>query len=227
MTLLALQQACIGYPGVVVLDDVNLAVEAGDYVGLVGANGSGKTTLLRTLLGVQSLLEGSLQRGSDFRLGYVPQQMNLDSRFPLSVWEVVHMGLFRPGNLLTRTPPADQAFAESCLERVQMAHRRQALFHSLSGGQKQRVLMARALAAKPTLLLLDEPLAGVDAKASEIVMELLDEVHQEGCAVLLVTHNPLHLRDRATSLWVLRHGKVEAASLQDLLSPEGLAAVLQ
>lgn len=219
--LLTLRQADLGYrQNHAVLTQVNLQVRAGDFVLLAGANGSGKSTLIRSLLGGLALLGGQREVAKEMRLGYVPQSVDLDPSFPVSVNDVVMMGLWEPGN----TPDRDQAKAAIAgqLEQVEMTAHAERLFGSLSGGQKQRVLLARALVRNPTLLLLDEPVSGVDARATEIILGILEQEVAAGTAVVFVSHQPLALRERATRAMLVRHGIMEELPVQTLCSREGL-----
>ncbi len=222
MNLLALRRAALGYAGRPVLQDVDLEVAPGDYVAVLGANGSGKSTLLRTLIGVLPLLAGRLERAPELRLGCVPQQLGLDPSFPASATDVVAMGLYRDLGFLRRIPGAR---VRESLAAVDLLGEAEQPFGSLSGGQRQRVLLARALAGGPTLLLLDEPTAGVDARASARILEHLDVLHARGLSLVLVTHHPLALRGRCNRAWVLAGGRVREEVPERALSPEGLAEV--
>jgi zinc/manganese transport system ATP-binding protein len=219
--LLSLLQADLGFrPRHPVLRGVSLSVESGDFILLAGANGSGKSTLVRSLLGGLPLLHGKREQAKDIRIGYVPQSVELDATFPVSVSDVVTMGLWEPGNLPNREQAKKAITAQ--LEQVEMTVHAQKLFGSLSGGQKQRVLLARALVQKPELLLLDEPVSGVDARATDIILGILDQEVARGMAVVFVSHQPLALRDRATRAMMVRHGKMEELPVQTLCSREGL-----
>lgn len=222
MSLLALAAADLGYNGRPVLRGVDLAVERGDYVAVLGANGSGKSTLLRTLIGVLPPLSGSRRPAAGLRLGYVPQQLDLDPSFPASAADVVAMGLYRDLGALRRVPGSR---VQEALAAVDLADAACRPFGSLSGGQRQRVLLARALAGRPDLLLLDEPTAGVDARASALILDHLDALHAGGLALVLVTHHPLSLRGRCNRAWVVAGGGVREAAPEHALSPEGLAEV--
>lgn len=219
--LLSLQQADLGYRhGHPILSQVNLAVDAGDFLLLAGANGSGKSTLMRSLLGGLPLLHGKRHAAADLRLGYVPQSVELDATFPVSVTDVVSMGLWTPGKQGDRAS-AREAIAKQ-LQQVEMRAHAQRLFGSLSGGQKQRVLLARALVQEPTLLLLDEPVSGVDARATEIILGILSQEVGRGTAVVFVSHQPIALRERATRAMLVRHGVLEELPVETLCSREGL-----
>ncbi len=189
--LLALRHACLGYGAEMVLDDVHLDVDAGEFVGLAGPNGSGKTTLLRSMLGLLPLQGGSVERHLPrARLGYVPQHASLDAYFPLNVWEVAAMGAYgrlRPWRLF---PPSERQRVDRALVRVGLVHLRRAVFFHLSGGQRQRALIARALSADPALLLLDEPFAGVDRDAREDIARQLEGINRRSrLAIVICSHD--------------------------------------
>ncbi|MFQ5791161.1 MAG: metal ABC transporter ATP-binding protein, partial [Acidobacteriota bacterium] len=176
--------------GVPVLEAVNLTLEEGDYLGLIGPNGGGKTTLLKVVLGLAEPDRGTVQvfgepparaRG---RIGYVPQCAGFDADFPVSVLDVVLMGRLGSPRLGRRLTGDDRRVALEALEKVEMIEHTRRQIGRLSGGQLQRVLFARALALEPRLLLLDEPTASVDSRAGRGIYELLGELSRELTVVL-------------------------------------------
>ncbi|MHC4824190.1 MAG: metal ABC transporter ATP-binding protein [Planctomycetota bacterium] len=221
MTLLSLHQADLGYrQGQVILDAVDLAVEPGDFLLLAGSNGSGKSTLIRSLLGTLPLLKGRRDSQVGLRLGYVPQQLELDAQFPVSVEDVVRMGTWGRGRPENRSTAAHAI--RLSLEAVAMEKRQHDLFGQLSGGQKQRVLLARSLAMKPGLFLLDEPVSGVDARATSIILDILSAQAAAGTAVVLVSHQPLALRERVSRSVLVKDRRLEELPVPVLCSAEGL-----
>src|SRR5207244_1624906 len=180
--LLAFRDVSLGYEGRPVLQHLTLAIERGEFLALLGPNGAGKTTLLRGLVGLIPVLAGELTYGLDRRAsppGYVPQRDTLDPIFPLSAFEVVVMGTYARLPPLRPVGGRERRLAAECLAQVGLAALAPHPFWSLSGGQKQRVLIARALAAEPELLLLDEPTAGVDPGASAAIMETITRLNRE------------------------------------------------
>jgi manganese/iron transport system ATP-binding protein len=178
-----------------VLEDVNLKVEPGELIGLVGPNGAGKTTLLRTILGLlppeagRILIDGlppTAQRG---RIGYVPQRHEFAWDFPVTVREAVMTGRTRAIGWLCRPGAADREAVEEALERAGISDLGGRPLGELSGGQRQRVLVARALALRPSLLLLDEPFTAVDAPTQQTLTELLIRLRAEGTILLMTTHD--------------------------------------
>ncbi len=218
--------AALGYPKATVLDGVDLEVRSGDFLAVVGDNGSGKSTLLRSLLGVLPLLGGEARWAPELRLGYVPQQLALDPRFPVCAEEVVRMGLWRAKQAFRPDGAAGRERVQRALERVGMEGRARHGFGTLSGGQKQRVLLARALVSDPNLLLLDEPTSGVDARATHRIHELLDGLHAEGVALVIVTHHPLSMSGRANRSCLVAEGGLRHLEPEVLLSPAGAAEYL-
>lgn len=179
-----------------VLKDVNLSLEKGQFLGIIGPNGGGKTTFLKVLLGLIEPDEGKITilgrspKDISHEIGYVPQYSNFDSKFPISVWEVVLMG--RLGNLGWKPfyTSKDKKIAQESLEMVEMEAHKEKQISNLSGGQQQRVLIARALTTEPEFLLLDEPTASVDEKVKNNINELLKKLNQEKeITMILASHD--------------------------------------
>ena len=159
LPLVSIRNASLGYQDATILDDVELAIQPGDFIAIAGPNGSGKTTLFRTILGFLPLLSGSLTRNCSLsEFGYVPQSAALDANFPVTVEEVVEMGAYGRLKPYRPTPDEEKARLKKVLEQVGLSHLAARAFFSLSGGQKQRILIARALMVGPKILILDEPL---------------------------------------------------------------------
>jgi len=171
---ITLKNVAIGYNSDPILSNINFSVKPGEYVVLFGPNGSGKTTLFKTILRIIPPLHGSIvyYNNKSPRFGYVPQRQYLDEIYPFTVKEVVLMGTFGQIRSFCPVPTASRTLAERCLKDVGMLKTKNMLFAELSGGQKQRVLIARALATKSTVLLLDEPITGVDITAQKTTMAL-------------------------------------------------------
>jgi zinc transport system ATP-binding protein len=211
----AIRDASISLQGRPVVRRVDLEVRAGEFVTLLGSNGSGKTTLVRAIVGLVGLESGSLELFgtpvSRFRqwrrLGYVPQRSTAQSGVPATVREVVSTGLLSNSRHLGWPSRADRAAVSGAIAQVRLGDRARDSLARLSGGQQQRVMIARALAGKPDLLVLDEPTAGVDHTSQVVLAEIFAELVARGTTVLLVAHElgPLaQLVDRAV---VLRDGR--------------------
>ncbi len=186
----------VGYDGRPVLRDVSLTVTAGEVVAILGANGSGKSTLIRAVLGLVPLSSGSVTLFGEparrfrqwHRIGYVPQRLGAGSGVPATVGVVVASGRLARRGILRPPGRADRKAVTEALHAVGLADRAKDPVSTLSGGQQQRTLIARALAGKPELLVLDEPTAGVDAASQEAFAEALRGFTDGGGTVLLVAH---------------------------------------
>jgi len=196
-TLLEARDVTFGYGASDVLDDVSLSIEPGEFVALVGPNGSGKSTLLRILLGVLTPRAGSVSLFGTTprdlhdrsRLGYVPQRPSLASEVPATVAEIVSAGRLERGRWWRRMDDTDRQAVEHALGSVGLTADGERPLNELSGGQQQRAFIARALASEPQLLVLDEPIAGVDAESQRRFRDSLMHLIQEhGAGVLLVSH---------------------------------------
>ena len=197
MCLVKLRDVSLGYGRQPVLEHVTLDLERGEFIALLGPNGAGKTTLLRGIVGLLPVLTGTIEYGFDrwsSPFGYVPQRERLDPAFPLSALEVALMGTYAHLHPLRRVGRAQR----------QLAQPREGRRLGMAVGQTQRVLIARALAAEPTLLVLDEPTAGVDAEATAAIMDVVSRLNREkGLTVVLVTHQTRMLRGIANAVvWV-------------------------
>ena len=179
------------------LYDVSLHLQGGTTCALVGINGSGKSTLFKVLMGLIKPQTGHVklcdlpitQALKKNLVAYVPQSEEVDWQFPVSVLDVVMMGRYGHMNFLRRPKPKDYQKIDEAMSRVQINHLANRQISELSGGQKKRVFLARALAQESKILLLDEPFTGVDVKTEKAIMDLLDELRQEGHLILISTHN--------------------------------------
>ena len=183
-----------GYSGSRVLEDVNLRIMPGDFVGLLGPSGSGKTTLLRTVLGAVPVQSGEVRvndrlvRGRRHRAGYVPQLETIDWNFPVTVEETVLMGRTMSNSLFPWFRRQERELAHDMMQRLGIESLAKRHIRQLSGGQQQRVFLARALVSNPELLLLDEPTSGVDLKTRDDVMHLLHDLNHAGVTIVMTTH---------------------------------------
>ena len=189
-----LRNVTAGYNRSKVLQDVDLKIMPGDFVGLLGPSGSGKTTLLRVILGAVDVQRGEVRvnekpiRGRNNRAGYVPQLETIDWNFPVTVEETVMMGRTMANPWLPWYRKHEKELAYDMMQRLGIADLAKRHIRQLSGGQQQRVFLARALASSPDLLLLDEPTSGVDLKTRDDVMHLLHDLNHAGVTILLTTH---------------------------------------
>ena len=210
LPLVSLRHASLGYQDATVLRDVGLVIQPGDFIAIAGPNGSGKTTLFRTILGFLPVLSGSLSRGCSLsEFGYVPQGAALDANFPLTVEEVVLMGAYGRLKPHQRTPKEEKGRLKKLLEQVGLVHLARRSFFSLSGGQKQRILIARTLMVGPKILILDEPLSGVDTESRAAITDLLLELNrEEKKAVVFSSHDLRMVRSVTKKILRVDEGKV-------------------
>lgn len=201
MTLpLSIRNLTAGYPQQPVLEGLNLDLEAGEFVGLIGANGAGKTTLLRSILGLVPIHYGSIQVlgkppiTARTQIGYVPQKHLFQWDFPITVEQAVLSGRTKAIGWFRRAGTSDWRAVYSALDRTELTPLRNRVIGELSGGQKQRVLLARALASDPQLLLLDEPFTGIDAPTQTCLNRLYQELAASGLAILMSTHDMVAAR---------------------------------
>ena len=193
MAQLICQDLCVGYDGKAVLQDLNFAVFSGDYLCIVGENGSGKSTLMKTILGLQQPVRGRILTLDGLRkneIGYLPQQTQVQKDFPASVREIVLSGCQgRCGNRPFYNKEEKQLAADA-MEKMQIAQLAKRCYRELSGGQQQRVLLARALCATRKMLLLDEPVSGLDPKVTAEMYALIEKLNREdGITVIMISHD--------------------------------------
>ena len=192
MKLLSVENLKLGYDSHVVLDDLNFYVEEGDYLCIVGENGSGKSTLMKTLLGLMPALGGSITRDKTLKkndIGYLPQQTVIQKDFPASVWEIVLSGCQGRKKFQPFYTMADKKLAHANMKKMGICNLKNRCYRELSGGQQQRVLLARALCATNKILLLDEPVSGLDPKVTSEMYELIKALNDEGITIIMISHD--------------------------------------
>ena len=192
MALLTIQNLALGYDSHIIVRDLNFAVNEGDYLCIVGENGSGKSTLMRTLLRLQEPYGGQILTGDGLapnEIGYLPQQTLVQRDFPASVREIVLSGCQARCGRRPFYSRADKQLADENMERMGISDLAGRCYRELSGGQQQRVLLARALCATGKMLLLDEPTAGLDPRATEGMYTLIAELNREGKAIIMISHD--------------------------------------
>ena len=193
MSLITCTSVTLGYEGNPIVKGLNFAVNQGDYLCIVGENGSGKSTLMKTLLGLKEPMSGILSLGDGLRkneIGYLPQQSGAQRDFPASVYEVVLSGCLNRRGIKPFYSHEDKARAKSNMERLGITDLANRCYRELSGGQQQRVLLARALCATSKLLLLDEPVSGLDPKVTADMYALIESLNkEEGITVIMISHD--------------------------------------
>ncbi len=192
MALLTCRNLTLGYEGLTVVEDLSFAVEAGDYLCIVGENGSGKSTLMKAILHLHAPLAGTIETGDGLKpteIGYLPQQTAAEKDFPASVREVVISGCLNRCGWRPYFTRAEKRLAAENMERMGVAGLAKRCYRELSGGQQQRVLLARALCATQKLLLLDEPVSGLDPMVTAEMYELIAALNRSGITVIMVSHD--------------------------------------
>ncbi|MGP5396521.1 metal ABC transporter ATP-binding protein [Arthrobacter rhombi] len=225
------REATVHYGEVLALDRATVTLQPGRICGLVGMNGSGKSTLFKTIMSSVTPDQGSVQINGGApsaarkagTIGYVPQSEEVDWAFPVSVRDVVMMGRYAQMGITRRPRPADRAAVQDALERVELTEFADRQIGQLSGGQKKRAFVARGIAQGATILLLDEPFAGVDKRTEATITSLLRGLAAEGATVLVSTHDLHALPALADEAVLLMRKVLMHASPAEVLQPENLA----
>lgn len=192
MALLTVKDLTLGYDSREIVSDLHFSVNAGDYLCIIGENGSGKTTLMRTLLHLQSPMAGQILAGDGLKLneiGYLPQQTIVQKDFPASVSEIVLSGCQGRCGLRPFYSKEEKKLAKENMVRMGVSDLAGRCYRDLSGGQQQRVLLARALCATRKVLLLDEPVSGLDPKVTADMYELISKLNREGITIIMISHD--------------------------------------
>ena len=192
MSLITAKDLTLGYETGVVVQGLSFSVNEGDYLCIVGENGSGKTTLMKALLRLKEPLSGEIITGDGLKateIGYLPQQTVVQKDFPASVYEIVLSGCLARCGSRPFYGKGEKRIAEENMRRMGLTEMAGRCYRELSGGQQQRVLLARALCATRKLLLLDEPVSGLDPKVTEEMYGLIDSLNREGLTVIMISHD--------------------------------------
>ena len=192
MSLLLCENVSLGYDSKVVLSDLSFSVNSGDYLCIVGENGSGKSTLMKTILGLKMPLSGKISMGDGLKqneIGYLPQQTVVQRDFPASVWEIVLSGCLNKSGFSPFYSKENKKRAKENMERMNITSLSKQCYRELSGGQQQRVLLARSLCATEKILLLDEPVSGLDPKATSEMYSLIYDLNKQGITIVMISHD--------------------------------------
>lgn len=224
MKLIECKKLSIGYGNKVVCKNINFAVNKGEYLCLIGENGSGKSTLLKTILGLNKAVSGKIIFDKDFSsktIGYLPQQSDMQKDFPATVMEVVMSGFLGKIGFRPFYKRGEKNKAEKIMEELDIKGLAKKSYKELSGGQQQRVLLARALCATDELLVMDEPVNGLDARAIKKFYALIKKLNVEnGLTIIMVSHNIDKVIDYASNIVYLRDEMAFAGSKEDFLSTD-------
>lgn len=222
MSYISLNNVGFSYEGKTVLSDIHFSVEKGDYLCIVGENGAGKSTLLKGLLGLKKASEGRIVFGDGLKaneIGYLPQQTESQKDFPASCYEVVESGRLNKLSFFPFYRKEDKKSVEDAMEYLKVTGLKKSCFRDLSGGQRQRVLLARALCASEKLLVVDEPVAGLDPLAQKELYEMLDKLNKEkGMTIIMVSHDVKEVVQRAKTILHLDRTQRFFGSTEDYLS---------
>jgi manganese/iron transport system ATP-binding protein len=217
----------VGYGGELALDDITFTIPRGERTAIVGPNGAGKSTLLKVIAGILPTSSGEVRvygygAGGHICIGYVPQRTQVDWNFPVTVSDVVMMGRVARLGLFRYAGRKDRQLVRESLDQVGMLHLADRQIGELSGGQQQRVFIARAMAQEAELLLMDEPLTGLDVPSQDAIFTVLDDLRARGMTVLVSTHD-LHLAsERFDRLMLLRRRLLGLGSAAEVLSQANL-----
>ena len=192
MAQLTCENVSLGYDNKTILSNLSFSVNSGDYLCLVGENGSGKSTLMRTMLGLQKPMSGEISLGDGLKkgeIGYLPQQTDVQKNFPASVKEIVLSGCQARAGLRPFYNNQEKEMAANAMKKMRIEEFSKRCYRELSGGQQQRVLLARALCATQKILLLDEPVSGLDPRVTAEMYELISGLNKEGITIIMISHD--------------------------------------
>ena len=196
----------VGYSGKPLCDEFDLEINNGDYICIIGENGAGKSTLIKTLVGLIPAINGKvLLRGDIVRrdIGYLPQQREMQKDFPASVWEVVLSGCLDMLGFKPFYGHKERKLAADAIRELDLEDIKNESFRELSGGQRQRVLLARAIAGSKKVLVLDEPITGLDPVAAAHLYQLLDKLNQNGTTIITISHDISKALSAANKLLIM------------------------
>lgn len=218
-----------------ILSQVSMEIFEGEYIAIIGPNGGGKTTLIRLLLGLEKPTSGEIKifgkKYQNFKewhkIGYVPQRASLvDTNFPATVEDIVSMGRVASRKLFSRRSEDDRAAVEDAMKKMDVLDLRDKMVGTLSGGQRQRAMIARALASKPRILILDEPNTGVDVASQQRFYTLLSKLNkEEGITILFITHDVGVIVDNIQRLFTINRNATICNNPKEAMSCEDMSAL--
>lgn len=224
MAQLVCENVSLGYEGRIVTENLNMTVNKRDYLCVVGENGAGKSTLIKALLGLKEPMSGKIRYGDSLKkneIGYLPQQTAVQKDFPASVREIVQSGCLNKCGALPFYTKALRELAKRQMERLNITELAGRCYRELSGGQQQRVLLARALCAADKMLLLDEPAAGLDPKATAEMYSIIDGLNKnEGVTIIMVSHDIAAAERYATHILHVSHTPLFFGTKEDYIKTD-------
>ena len=224
MAQLICNDVTLGYDGRTVTEHLNFSVNEGDYLCIVGENGAGKSTLVKALLGLKAPMKGTIETGDGLKhteIGYLPQQTVVQKDFPASVKEIVLSGCLNKCGIKPFYSKESKALADKQIEKMGIKNLEKRCYRELSGGQQQRVLLARALCAAEKMILLDEPVAGLDPKVTNEMYELIHKPNKEdGMTVIMVSHDIAAAVKYATHILHVSHTPLFFGKKEDYIKTD-------
>lgn len=222
MAQLTCENLKLGYDGNVIIDNLSFSVNSGDYLCIVGENGSGKTTLMQTILKLKAPISGKIVMSEGLKqteIGYLPQQTALQKDFPASVYEIVISGCLNKCGFRPFYSKKEKTLALENMEKMGIAHLAKCCYRELSGGQQQRVLLARALCSTSKMLLLDEPVSGLDPKVTAQMYDLIAKLNrEEKITVIMISHDIETAVKYASHILHICHGPYFFGTTEDYLA---------
>lgn len=221
MELIKCVDLSIGYGSDVIQNHITFEINEGDYVCVLGENGAGKTTLIKTMLGLISPINGTLEINGSIKnegIGYLPQQGIVQRTFPTTVKEVVLSG--RQNKIKLFYSKNDKKIADDIMKKFDIFDLKNKRYSDLSGGQQQRVLLARALCVSDKMLILDEPITGLDIKNQELLYDLIETLNKNGTTIIMISHDSNVLSKNASHVLCVNSNNVKLSTVKEYLEVE-------
>ena len=224
--IVTIENLCLGFGHLSLFDGLNCDVKPGSILAVVGANGSGKSTFVKTLLGLQSPIEGRINwpTGKPAEIGYLAQLTEFDRRFPIRVRDLAAIGAWQGFNPFAGLNKTTRNRVDAALEMAGILDLADHPLHTLSGGQLQRALFSRVIMQDAPLILLDEPFSAVDQYTEQHLLSVIETWQSEGRAVIMVLHDLSALLDHCTYALLLGNGRARLGAVNDILTPDRLVA---
>ena len=219
-----------GYEGEFTLNNINLIIKKGEFIGMLGPSGSGKTTLLKSVLGDiriysgEIIINGGNGYKNELNIGYVPQLETIDWNFPITVRQLIEMGIIRTSKYFPWINKEEKLAVEAISNRLGLEDLMNRQIRELSGGQQQRTFLGRALVSNPDILILDEPTSGVDIRTKEEIMAILNSLNHQGVTILMTTHEINSVASQLQRVICLKNSIIADGSPNDIFTEENFYA---